>query len=68
VWEADDESGIELDDAIEDLESPEQQNITAPPNGPKLIQPTQKLKNLADTVIMRVNAKEISRNEWNKKK
>jgi len=39
-WEADNESEIELDSGIEDAESPEQQDVSAAPNVPRLIWPT----------------------------
>jgi hypothetical protein len=36
VCAADDESDIEHNNTIEDLESPEQQDVSAPPNVPQL--------------------------------
>jgi len=43
-WEADDESEVKLDNSIDDPESTEQGNLSAAPNVPGLIPPTQRLK------------------------
>jgi len=56
------ESHIEQDNGIEDLKCPEQQNVSAPPNVPRFIRPTQQSKRKAETVLVTVNAPETMRN------
>jgi len=65
-WEADNESHIVLDIGIEDLESPEQWDVSSAPNVPGLIWPTQRSLYTADRGLMMVNAMEMRRNKGNK--
>jgi len=46
--EADVESDMELDNGMEDTESPDLRDVSATPNVPGLIRPTQKSKNMAE--------------------
>jgi hypothetical protein len=62
------ESDMEQDNGIEDPESPEQREVSAAPNVPALIRPTQKLKRHAEQVLVMVNAIETRRNKGVKKK
>jgi len=62
------ESDIEQDNSIEDPECPEQRDVSAAPNVPGLIRPTQKSKRQAEKVLMTVNAIETRRNKGVKKK
>jgi len=64
---ADDESDIEHNNGIEDPECPEQQDVSAAPNVPGLVWPTQKSKRLAEKVLVTVNAVETWRNKGGKK-
>jgi len=59
---------MEKDNNIEDPECPEQRDVSATPNVPGLIRPTQKSKNQAEKVLMTVNAIEMRRNTGVKKK
>jgi len=65
---ADVESDMNQDDSIEDPESQEQQDVSAAPNVPKLIRPTQKSKTQAEKVLVPLNAIETRRNKGVKKK
>jgi len=65
---ADDESDIEHNNGIEDPECPEQQDVRAAPNVPRLVRPTRKSKRQADMVLVTVNAVETWRNKGGKKK
>jgi len=65
---ADDESDIEHNNGIEDLECPEQQDVSPAPNVPGLVRPTWKSKRQAKKVLMTVNAVETRRNKGGKKK
>jgi len=53
---ADNESDIEQDNSIVDPECPEQRDVSAAPNVPRLIRPTRKSKRQAQKVLMMVNA------------
>jgi len=65
---ADDDSNIEHKNCIEDPECPEQQDVSATPYVPGLVQPTQKSKRQADKVFVTVNAAETRTNNGGKKK
>jgi len=65
---ADDESGTEQNNGIEDLECPEQQDVSAAPNVSGLVRPTGKSKRQAEKVWVMVNAIETPRNKGGKKK
>jgi len=70
-WAADDESDIAHNTGIEDPESPEQQDMSAAPNDPRLVWPTQKSKRQAQNVLLMVNAIETRTNKgvktkWNR--
>jgi hypothetical protein len=65
---ADDNSNIEHNNCIEDLECPEQQNVSAVPNVPGLVRPTWKSKRQAESVFVTVNSAEMRRNQGGKKK
>jgi len=64
---ADDESDIGPNNGIEDPECPEQQDVSAAPNVPGLVQPTRKSKGQAEMVLVTVNAVETQRNKGGKK-
>jgi len=64
---ADDESDIEQNNGIEDSECPEQQDVSAAPDVPGLVQPTRKSKRQAEMVLVTVNAVETRRNKVGKK-
>ena len=57
-----DESDIEHNNGIKHSECAEQQDVSAAPNLPGLVRPTQKSKRQADKVFVRVNAVETRRN------
>jgi len=57
------ESNMDQHNSIEDPESPEQWDLTAEPNIPGLIQPTQKSKSHAEKVLVMVNAIKMRRNQ-----
>jgi hypothetical protein len=61
-YAADDESNIEHNHGSEDLECPEQQDVSAAPNVPGLVWPTCKSKWQAQKVIVTVNAVQTRRN------
>ena len=62
------ESHIGQDQGIEDLECPQQWDVSAVPNVAGLIQPTRKSKRLAEKMFVMVNAIETTRNKVVKKK
>jgi len=57
------ESDIVQNNSIEDLDCPDQWDVSAAPNVPGLIWPTQKSKRQAQKVLMTVNAIETRRNK-----
>ena len=57
------ESDIEQDNSIEDPDSRQQQDVSAAPNIPGLILPTQQSKREVEKVLMTVNAIETRRNK-----
>jgi hypothetical protein len=64
---ADDESNVEHNNCIQDLECPEQKDVSAAPNVHGLVHPRQKSKRQAKKVLVIVNAVETKRNEgWKK--
>jgi hypothetical protein len=65
---ADDNSDIVHNNCIEDPECPEQQDVSATPNVPRLVRPTRKSKREAQKDLMTVNAAEKGRNKGGKKK
>jgi len=65
---ADNESDIEQNNGIEDLECPEQQNVSAAPNVPGLVQPTRKSERRAEIVLVMVNANKTRKNKGLKRK
>jgi len=65
---ADDESDIEPNSGIKDPECPEQQDVSAAPNVPRLVRPTRKSKSLAEKVLVTVNGVETRRNQGGKNK
>ena len=65
---ADDESDIEHNNAIEHPECPEQQDVSAAPNVPRLVRPTLKSKRLAEQGLVTVNAVEMRRNKGGNKR
>jgi len=64
---AGDESDIEQHNGIEDLQCPEQQDVSAAQNVPRLVRPTRKSKGQADKLLVTVNAAEMPRNKGGKK-
>jgi len=65
---ADAESDIEQDNGFDDAECPEQRDVSAAWNVPRLIRPTQKSKRQAEKVLVMVNAIKTRRNKGVKKK
>jgi hypothetical protein len=65
---ADDESDIEQNKGIDVSQCPEQQDVSAAPNVPRLVRPTQKSKRQAQKVLVMVNAVETRRNKGGNKK
>jgi len=65
---ADDESDIEPNTGIEDPECPEQQDVSAEPNVPRLVRPTPKSKRQAGKVLVMVNGVETQRKKGGKTK
>jgi len=63
---ADDEFDIGPNKGIEDPECPEQQDVSAAPNVPRLVRPTRKSKRQAEKVLVTVNAVEMRRNKGGK--
>jgi hypothetical protein len=62
------ESDMDLENNIEDLESPEQWDVTATPNVPGLIWPIWKSKRHAEKVLVMVHSIEMRRNKGVKQK
>jgi len=60
---ADDESDIGPNNSIEDPECPEQQDVSAAPNVPRLVRPKRESKRQAEKVLVTVNAVETWRNK-----
>jgi len=67
-WEADDESDMQLDNGIEDSETPEQQNVSAARNGPGLIRPVWRSKKNVEMALIMVSIMETRRNKGIKNK
>jgi hypothetical protein len=65
---ADDESYIQHNNCIENLECPEQQVVSATPNVPGVVRPTRKSKRQGEKVFLTVNAVETWRTKGGKKK
>jgi len=65
---ADNESDIEHNNGIENPECPEQQDVSATRDVPRLVWPTRKSKRQAEKVLVTVNAVEMGRNTAEKKK
>jgi len=65
---ADNDSDIEHKNCIKDPECPEQQDVSAAPNVPRLVWPIRKSKRQAEKVSVTVNAAEMRRNKGGKKK
>jgi hypothetical protein len=65
---ADDEFDIEHNNGIKDPEYPEQQDVSAAPNVPRLVRPTRMSKRQDEKVFLTVNAVETQRNNGGKKK
>jgi len=65
---ADYESDIEHSNGIEDLECPDQQDVSAAPNVPGLVRPSRKSTRQVPEVLVTVNAIEMRRNKGVKKK
>jgi len=61
------ESDIEQDYSIEDPECPEERDVSARPNVPRLIWPTRKSMREAEEVLMTDNAIQMRRNKGVKK-
>ena len=66
--EADKESNIELDNAVDDPESSVVWDVIAALNVPGLIRPTCRLRKIAEKVLIMVSTMHTSRNKGNKKK
>jgi len=66
-WEADDESVIEVDKGIKDLETRKQQDVRATPNVSRLTRPPRRSKKLAEKVMNSINAMDTRRNNRIKK-
>jgi len=62
------ESEIAHNNGIEDPECPEQQDVSAAPNVPRLIRPTRKSTRQAEKVLVIVNGVETRRNKGGNKK
>jgi hypothetical protein len=62
------ESDMDQQNNIEDLESPEQWDVTAAPNVPRLNWPIWKSKRHAEKVLVMVHSIEMRRNKGVKKK
>jgi hypothetical protein len=65
---ADDKSDIEHNNGIDDVECPEQQDVSAVPDVPGLVRPIRKSKCQAEKLLVTVNATETRRNKGGKKK
>jgi hypothetical protein len=66
--EATNESEMQLDNASEDSETPEQQNGSAAPNVPGWIRPIHRIKKIVELLLMKVNIMETRRNKGIKNK
>jgi hypothetical protein len=55
-WEADNESDVKLENGIEDLQSPNLWDVSAATNVPGLIWPTERSTQMAEKVLITVNA------------
>jgi len=62
-WEADNESDMELDEAVEDSATPEQRDVSATLNVPGLIWPTWRSKKMAQKMLLMVNTMETRSNK-----
>jgi len=60
---ADDDSDIEHNNCIDHPECPEQHDVSAAPNVPGLVRPTQKSKRQVEKLLMMVNAAETRRHK-----
>jgi hypothetical protein len=67
-WERDDESDLEQDNVIEDLETTAQQDVSAAHNVPGLIRPTLRSKRQAEKLIVTVSTMKTRRNKGHKNK
>jgi hypothetical protein len=65
---ADDESDIEHHNTIEDPECPEQNDVSAAPDVPRLVRLIRKSNRQDEKVLVTVNAVETLRNTGGKKK
>jgi len=65
---ADDESDIKHNNGMKNPEFPKQEDVSAAPDVPELVRPTQKSKRRAAKVLVMVNAVEMRRNNGVKKK
>jgi len=64
--EADDESDVQQDNAMEDPDSPNKRDVSAAQNVPGLILQTRRSNKMAEKVLMTVNALETRRNTGHK--
>jgi hypothetical protein len=64
----DDDSNIEHNNRLGNPDCPEQQPVSAAPNVPRLVRPTQNSKSQAEKVLVIVNGAEMQRNKGGKKK
>jgi len=60
---ADNESDIDQNNVFEDLDYPEQQDMSAAPDAPGLVQPTQKSKRQTEKLFVTVNEIDMRRNQ-----
>jgi len=67
-WEADCEPDMEPENGFEDLEGPEQRDVSAAPNVPGLIRPTRKSKAMGEKGLVIPNPIETRRNWGNNTK
>jgi len=58
---------MEHNNGIEDPECPEQLDVSAAPNVPRLVRPTRKSRKQAEKVLVTVNAVETRRHKGGKK-
>jgi len=65
-WEGDNGFELELDNCIEDPETPVQRNMSTAPKVPRLIGPTQRSMKKGKQLLMMVNTMERRRNIGNK--
>jgi hypothetical protein len=59
---------MELDNGSENSETPEQRNISAAPNVPRLIRPICRTRKKVEKLLMTVNIMQTRRNKGIKKK